>query len=447
MSLSQQFQEQIDNYVNQMSAYKEEVDEYKNQLTEAKGQSGEFTKSLVTGIGIPIGTEIARMAATKLFGQAAGDQVANLAGSALKTVASGDTSSSGILANMRASLGTGADTAPATEAESALDSLVGNAKEGVMSVVNRIRGGAEDAVAGAEDAVAGVQETLTNATGDLISSVTNRVAGQVSNIVDQQVSRFTSLDSEGIVRSALSSADSPVTFPSSIVGDVEMSNFASAVPRSGIPDLSLPFESTYEAPLLSEPMSIPGVTSNIIGRLTSGTRQLFNPEVPDSVIPTQEEALDMLSQQVRPAITSDLLPQGAGSIEGTIGNVAEEAAGTIGETVGSLAQTATSAISGLAEQAGSVLDNVTSTVSSAVSTVGKVAEGVGEAVGEAGAEAGAEVAGGAAGGPAGLIIGGIIGLGTFLYDMFHHDHTAPTIAPIMPSISIPSFQPGLNTGD
>lgn len=448
MSLSEQFQENIDNYVNQMSAYNEQVDAYKNQLIDAKGQAADLTKSLITEAGVPIATEIARMGATKLFGEAAGAQVSKLAGSALKTVAGGDSSSSGILSNMRASLGPEADTAAATESESALTSTVNVAKQGLKTVLNRIKGGTEDAVSGAEDAVSGAKAALSDATDNLLSSVTDRIAGQAGSIIQQQVARLSSLDAQNVVQSVLTSAD----FPKQMLGDVELSDMASAaVSRMGVPDTSLPIESTYDVPGLTEPMDMPGVTSNIIGRLFSGAKQLINPEVPDSVIPSQEEALDMLTQQIRPLITSDLLPQGAGEIAGTIGQIGQSALGTagegIGETIGGLVSQATKAIPGLSEPIMSTVTSAISGASEAASTATGVASAVGEAVGTAAGEAGAEVAAGAAGGPAGLIIGGLIALGTTLYDLFHHDHSTSTIAPIAPLVSAPAYQPGLATGN
>ena len=444
MSLSEQFQENIDSYVNQMSAYNEQMDEYKNQLIEAKGQSADLVKSLVTESAVPIASEIARMGATRLFGEAAGSQVAKLAGSALKTAATGDTSD--ILSNMRSSLGPEeADTAAATPTESSLSSILETAKSSVKSVINKIRGGAEDAVAGAEDALAGAQDNLSSVAGNLLSSVTDRVAGQASSLIQQQVARLTSGLSENVITGALTSADLPsINFPTGMLGDVELTNFASAASRAGIPDLSLPFESTYQIPGLSEPMSLPGVSSNIMGRVIAGAKQLFNPEVPDSLVPTQEEALNMLTQQIRPLITTDLLPQGAGAIEGTIGGQLGTAGEGIGETVGALA---TKVIPGLSEPIMSTITSALSGASEAVSTATGIASAVGEVAGEAAGEAGAEVAAGAAGGPAGLVIGGLIALGTTLYDIFHKDHSTPTIAPTAPPVSAPSFQPGLNTGN
>ena len=54
------------------------------------------------------------------------------------------------------------------------------------------------------------------------------------------------------------------------------------------------------------------ITSGLIGDvITSGMQSINN-------IPTQEEALSMLSQQSRPQPTSDLLPEGAGQIEGEL---------------------------------------------------------------------------------------------------------------------------------
>jgi len=430
MSASEQFEQQIDSYVNQMSSYNEQLNDYKDQLLSAKGQAADLAKSLSTEVAVPIAAELVRSGATKLFGAQVGDQVGRLAGSSLKTLASGDQNS--VLANMRASLNpeAEADTADATEAESALNNVLGSARSGVMSAINRIKTGAADAVGQAEGSIEDAQQTLTNAAGDLFSSVTNRISSQASDLVSQQVARLNAFDTQGIIKSALTSSD----FPTGTLGDIEMSNMASAVTRSGVPDLSLSFESTYEAPLLLEPMSIPGLSSNIIGRVIAGAKQLISPEIPDSVVPSQEEALSMISQQIRPVITSDLLPQGAGDIVGTLGR-ATDLTQTLGETVGGLAETASSTISGLSETAASVLQ-------AAKSTVG---ETIGEAVGEAGAEAGAEVAAGAAAGPVGLIVGGLIAVGQVLYDAFHHGHSTAPVMPVMPNISLPSFQPGLGT--
>lgn len=430
-----------------MSSYTQQLDEYKNQLLEAQGQASDLTKSLITEVATPIGVEFARIGATKLFGEQVGSQVGKLAGSALKTVSSGDTSSSGILANMRASLGPEADTATATDSESALTSVVNTAKQSLKGALNNIKGGTEDAVAGAEDAVASAQDSLTSAAGNLISSVTNRIAGQAGSLIQQQASRLAGIDGENVIKSVLTSTDLPnVSFPTGMLGDVEMSNLASALPKAGVPDLSLPFESTYDVPGLAEPMALPGVSSNIIGRVIQGAKQLFSPEVPTSAIPTQEEALNMLSQQVRPLITSDLLPQGAGDIAGTLQSGLGTAGEGIGETIGGIVSQATKAIPGLSEPIMSTVTSALSGASEAVSTATGVASTVGEAAGAA-AEAGTEIAAGAAEGPAGLIVGGLIALGTTLYDLFHHDHSTPLIAPTPIPVSIPSFQPGLNTGN
>jgi len=87
MSLSNQFEQEINNYADQLSAYKDQMNEYKNQLLQAKGESDDFVKSLATEIGIPIGTELIRVGATKVLGSSAGDLVGKLAGTGLQKAA------------------------------------------------------------------------------------------------------------------------------------------------------------------------------------------------------------------------------------------------------------------------------------------------------------------------------------------------------------------------
>ena len=478
MSLSSQFEQEISNYADQLSNYKDQVNEYKNQLIEAKGQSTEFYKSIATEVGAPIATELLRAGATKVLGSEAGDLVGKLAGTGLKQALG---QNQGSLADNLADTARKAMSGEApAEAEEGTDSALSMAKDGIMNVINKVRGGAEDAVAGAEDAVEGAQSGLTSAFENIAQSVTEGASNAVSDLIGSQVNRLSSLAGENDIVSSLKSAYSSITSgeDTSVFGDVELTNMASAVPRAGIADLSLPFESTFAAPLakfsldavpeafsgvsdlasnlaggalesvgkfassFTEPLAQSGLSSNIIARAFMGGRPGdASIEIPDSVIPSQEEALSMLSQQVRPMITSDLLPQGAGSIEGAIGGVVDRASGA----VEGLATEASSALEGLASSA-------TEAVSGAISSVSSVAKGVSSIVGDvekAGEAIGEGVAEGAeTGNPAGLIIGGLIGVGTFLYDMFRHKDQAPLIPPpMMSSISVPSFQPGLATSD
>lgn len=474
MSLSNQLENEISSYSDQLSAYKDQVNEYKNQLLEAKGEASDFTKSLATEIGIPIGVELVRAGASKVLGSSAGDLVSKLAGTGLQKAAGASGSLTENLANTARQAMSGVEPA----AEEGSGSALSLAKDGIMSVVNRVRGGAEDAVSGAEDAVSGAQGALTSAFENVAQSVTSRTTNAVGDLIQSQVSRLNNLSTENDIVSSLKSAYSSLRAPedTSVFGDVELSNLASAVPRAGVPDLSLPFESTFEAPLskfsldavpdafsgisdlatntlagvskfassFTEPLAQSGLSSNNIARAFMGGRPgNASIEIPDSVIPTQEEALSMLSQQVRPLITSDLLPQGAGSIEGTIGTVseaAESALGTVTEAVSGLVGSASGAIEGLANSATSALSSAVEGATSAAKAVGSLAE--------AGAEAGEEAAAGAAeGGPAGLVVGGVIALGTFLYDVFSHHTTTPIAPPPMAPMSIPSFQPGLATGN
>jgi hypothetical protein len=453
MSLSDQFQNQIDNYVNQMADYKEEFNEYKNQLVAASGQAGEVFKQLGTEIGAPIAVELLRVGATKLFGEQAGEAVSNLGGAAIRSAVNGETSSSDILQNMRNSLGPDADTAAAAESDGA--SALNAAREGVMSVINRVRSGGEDAVSGAEDAVASAQEGLSEAASNFAGNVVSRIQGSVADIVQTQAARLSSLANENNIVSPMNAADS--TLDTSVYGDVELSNMADAVPRSGVPDLSLPYESTYEAPGFAEPMAMPGSSSNIIGRFFNQGRA--EPEVAEEVAPTQEEALLQLSQQFRMPVTSDLLPEGAGSLaEGVMGrftsigeSLSTEAASgveglseAVSGAVSGATEAASGAVSAVSEAASGAVSAVSEAASGAVSAVSGAAEGAGLAAGEAAAEG---VAGAATGGVGGVVVGALIGIGTLLFDIFHHDHTAPVAPPVLPALSLPSFQPGLATGD
>lgn len=419
-----------------MSDYKDQLNEYKNQLVEAGGQSGELVKQLATEIGAPIATEILRVGATKLLGEQAGEAVSKLGGAAIRSAANGETSSSAILQNMRESLGPDADTAATVESDGA--SALNAAREGVMSVINRVRSGGEEVVSGAEDAVASAQEGLSEAASNIASNVLSRIQGSLSDIVQTQAARLSASLNENNIISPLNAADS--TLDTRVFGDIEMSNLADAVPRSGIPDLSLPYESTYEAPGFAEPMAMPGSSSNIIGRLLN--LKQAEPEVAEEVAPTQEEALLQLSQQFRMPVTSDLLPQGAGELaQGFMGRVT-----SIGET---LSGEAASGVEGLSEALSGTVSGATEAVSSAVSAAGEAvsgavaaATGAGEALAEGAAAASAAAIPGA-----GVVIGGLIAIGTLLYDVFHHDHTTPVAPPVLPALSLPSFQPGLATGD
>ena len=436
MSLSSTFEQEIDNYADQLSAYKDQMNDYKNQLLEAKGEASNFTKSLVTEIGIPIGTEIVRAGATKVLGSSAGDLVTKLAGTGLKTAQGGGNLMENLADTARQAM-SGVEPAAEAEATGGATSALTSARQGVMSVFNRIRAGGQDAVAGAEDAIEGAQENLSNVASSVASQVGDRLTSTAGDLIQSQVSRLSSLAEQNGVTSILKSAGGAIREPdTSVFGDVELSNMASAVPRAGVPDLSLPFESTYQG--ITEPLAQSGLTSNNIARaFLGGKQELANVEVPDSLVPTQEEALEMLTSQVRPLITSDLLPQGAGDIAG--GFLGRLSSGV--PDIAGLAKAGTSALEDVAGSATGALESAAGAATGAV-------EGATSTLASAAAEAGVDVAAGAEGGPVGLVIGGAIGLATFLYDMFHH-REGPSIAPppAMPMASVPSFQPGLATSN
>ena len=449
MSLSSTFEDEINNYANQLSAYKDQMNDYKNQLLEAKGEASNFTKSLVTEIGIPIGTEIVRAGATKVLGSSAGDLVTKLAGTGLKTAQGGGNLMENLADTARQAM-SGVEPAAEAEATGGATSALNTARQGVMSVFNRIRAGGQDAVSGAEDAIAGAQENLSNVASNVASQVGDRLTSNAGDLIQSQVSRLSSLADQNGVTSILKSAGGAIRQApedSSVFGDVELSNMAAAVPRAGVPDLSLPFESTYQG--ITEPLAQSGLTSNNIARaFLGGKQELANVEVPDSLVPTQEEALEMLTSQVRPLITSDLLPQGAGDIAG--GFLGRLSSGV--PDIAGLAKAGTSALEDVAGSATGALESVTGAATGALEGAAGAAtgavEGATSTLASAAAEAGVDVAAGAEGGPVGLVIGGAIGLATFLYDMFHH-REGPSIAPppAMPMASVPSFQPGLATSN
>lgn len=470
MSLSAQFEDEIDNYANQLSAYNEEVTNYKDQLQAAKGQAVDFTKSLTTEIGVPLAVELVRVGASKVLGASDAALVSKLTGSAVKSATGGEGS---LLSNLsdtaRQSL-----TGVATEPEV---SALSTAKQGVMSIVNKVRGGAEDAVASAEGAMGKAQATLTDAAESSLSSITKRVTSEAGDLVQSQVSRLNGLASENDITSALQSAykSTSAAEDTSVFGDVELSNLASAVPRSGIPDLSLPFESAFESPLskisldavpdafsslgsitgslasaskfasgMVEPVAQSGLSSNMIARAFMGGKpDMASIDSPDSLIPTQDEALSMLTQQVRPVVTSDMLPEGAGELAG--GFMGRLSSGV--PEISGLSETLSSTVSTAASGATEAITGATQAVSGAAGAATGAAAGAGETIGTAAAEAGTEAAAGAEAGPVGLVIGAAIGIGTFLYDMFHHHETKPAPPPAPAPVSVPSFQAGLATSN
>ena len=466
MSLSAQFEDEIDNYANQLSAYNEEVTNYKDQLQAAKGQAVDFTKSLTTEIGVPLAVELVRVGASKVLGASDAALVSRLTGSAVKSATGGEGS---LLSNLsdtaRQSL-----TGVATEPEV---SALSTAKQGIMSIVNKVRGGAEDAVASAEGAMGKAQATLTDAAESSLSSITKRVTSEAGDLVQSQVSRLNGLASENDITSALQSAykSTSAAEDTSVFGDVELSNLASAVPRSGIPDLSLPFESAFESPLskisldavpdafsslgsitgslasaskfasgMVEPVAQSGLSSNMIARAFMGGKpDMASIDSPDSLIPTQDEALSMLTQQVRPVVTSDMLPEGAGELAGGFMGRLSSGVPDIAGLSETLSSTASTAVSGATEALSGAAGAITGATSAAA--------GAGETIGAAAAEAGTEVAAGAEAGPVGLVIGAAIGIGTFLFDMFHHHETKPPPPPAPAPVSVPSFQAGLATSN
>jgi hypothetical protein len=244
-----------------------------------------------------------------------------------------------------------------------------------------------------------------------------------------QIARITGAQTQQNT-SPLAQADKAMETDTKVFGDVELSDFANGPAKLMSPDLSLPFEATFEAPIAS-----PGATSNMIAEAITGRLRQAIPEVPDSVIPSQEDALAMIASRVRPMITSDNLPTGAGQIlEGAGEPITTSVAGQAQGLVSGLATDAEGVASSLAGQA-------TSAVSGLASRLSGLAEGVAP-------EITSEVEAGAAAGPEGLIFAGVVALGTLLAGVFGHKTNEHLVAPPqLPQLSVPQFAPGLATGD
>lgn len=480
------FEDQINEYTNQLSAYKEQFNEYKNQLTDAATEKTDFSKSIIEEGATPIAVELARIGATKVFGAQAGEIAARLTGTALKSAT--QTGGKNIVSDLAETLKTAAEPAPETEAGATAEGALETAKSAVSSVFSRVTGLGADA----EGAVDSAQAGLASAAGGLAQSVASKVASAAPEILQAQVDRLSGLAGEGTVGSLLRRAGSvfKTQDDNAVFGDVELQNFAeSGAPKVALPDTNLSMESTYALPeeinldtvpeafsgiaeqasnlvqgglsqavsfasKLVEPAAAPGLSSNVIARAFMGkVADRVGVEIPDSVVPTQEEALAMISSRVPTMMSSSLLPEGAGSVvesgmqgvEGLASQAQGLVSGLAGQAEGlatGLAGQAEGLATGLAGQAEGLASDLGSTVTGLAEQVGsKVAGGLAEA----GVEAGTELAAGAEGGPVGLVIGGLVALGTILGNIFGHEKQQSILAPPMPSLSVPQFVPGLAT--
>jgi hypothetical protein len=180
-----------------------------------------------------------------------------------------------------------------------------------------------------------------------------------------------------------------------------------------------------------------------------GPEQEGDIELQDLTPPSQDEALSMLAGEERPTITSEDLPEGAGTIEDLQTPImdAGEAAADVGESViSSASDVITSGLSSVASAAGDIVssglgsvastagDIVSSGLSTVASSAGEVAADV--AVGgleAAGAALDATGIGAIAGAFLGLV-GGIVGF----FEGSHHD--APQIVQPFEPILNPSSQ-------
>jgi hypothetical protein len=428
MSLASAFDQQVQSYADQLENYNEQVDSYKNSLIEMRDQVKESTDALVEGVVSPIAAELLRTGVGQVFGAEAGEAAAALAKGGISTLAKGG-SVKDVFNSFKESI------SGDSEDSSALDS----AKEGLASVMQKIRGGD---VEGAADAVSSAQGQLESAVGSLASNVTSKLDTGVVSTLRNQIARITGAQTQQNT-SPLAQADKAMETDTKVFGDVELSDFANGPAKLMSPDLSLPFEATFEAPIAS-----PGATSNMIAEAITGRLRQAIPEVPDSVIPSQEDALAMIASRVRPMITSDNLPTGAGQVLEGAGEPVDALTALTSQAEGlatSVAGQAQGLVSGLATDAEGVASSLAGQATSAVSGLASRLSGLAEGVAP---EITSEVEAGAAAGPEGLIFAGVVALGTLLAGVFGHKTNEHLVAPPqLPQLSVPQFAPGLATGD
>jgi hypothetical protein len=159
-------------------------------------------------------------------------------------------------------------------------------------------------------------------------------------------------------------------------------------------------------------------------------------ELEDLSPPSQDEALGMLSGEERPVVSSEDLPEGAGSIEDV-----ETPLTDAGEAVADLGETITSTAGDVVASVASTAGDIASTVASTVSTTADViASTAGEVVADT-AAAGLETAGAALDATGiGAIIGAGLGFVGGIVGFFESSHhSAPQV--IQPVLA---FEPTLN---
>lgn len=161
-----------------------------------------------------------------------------------------------------------------------------------------------------------------------------------------------------------------------------------------------------------------------------GPEQEGDIELEDLTPPSQDEALNMLAGEERTTITSEDLPEGAGSIMDAetpimdVGEAVESIGSSVAETAGSIA-------SSVADTVGGIASSVASTAGSIAGTAGDIVSSVAETAGAEAVGAGLDATGVLA--PLGALVG-LIGGFVGLFEGMHHD--APKI--------VQPFEPMLN---
>jgi hypothetical protein len=503
------YQNQMSNYTDQVNQYKDMLTQSADEGSEMKGMLSIEGAMPLIGKAIEMGTTriFGAEAAAQLSGLNLGNllkgDVSDTLNALKSTLTEGPAGGSSLLDSLTGALTSGNPLSSLTSALTGqaeggglLDSLTSLSSGNPLSLLKGALtgqaegGGLLDSLTGAltsGNPLGSLLDTAKGALGQaegggLLDSLTGLSSGNpLGSLISSTLSGLKASEqaSEPIasftVQNPAFNAD---FFGPSNVTSVESLGFSSAqLPSVASVDLEGPIaqfsqswmtagKATYDeaASMVSsfvEPLPSASLSSNVIGRLLSGGLSKVQsigsalPEVQTSEFENAGSVLGSLMSSVRTAGGSALESASAAATEAFSGAVssATGVAGSLGEAV--------SGITGLGlglEQTGSGLtSSITSTLSSvsdaaatAASSLTAVAGITGETVAGVGTGLAAvipeEVAASAEGGPAGLIVGGLIAIATTLASIFGHHDTAPP-PPVLPNLSIPTMQQGLDTAN
>lgn len=487
MADANQFESNVDSYMNQAEVYKQQLNEYKNQIIDAKNSN----KDLAVQLGmsaLPVVIQGIGLGVSKVAGSAAGQTFSKIATpDAIQAAIKGDASL--IINNMKA-LKTAKIASGAAEDEEAVSNPVVDLISSLKSSKSLADVGdaISSTIKGSLGAVEGQGASIADVASGAISKAAGLAGGDAGGLQGLVASGLSKLSSvaksvlpDGIPTSteeltqAATSALSKAGAPESLIESLTSQGVKLA--GAGINDL-LPsgagaFVSlTGEAPAaaateaiagISEPVStIAATTTNQIARAFAMAKQLTQAPNPLESLPSVNEIANPLAD-VAETTASELpqtLIQSVTSIGSQIASKVTSAMPNLPSLSGApadlavpTAEDAAAALSGLgsnsAEMAASAIAGGVAKGAQALKAVVPAAEAAesGESLATiAGTTAAEAEAAGAEGGPVGLVIGALVTVGTILGSIFGHHNSQP-VAPVavMPT-SIPTYQPGLNTG-